>query len=141
MMTRFVFGAVFALVMATESVSGQEYWGALALGQSVPSTDSVIYPYDGYGVAWNFSNSQSAIDAALKACKSRSFYNCGRGMFAFSSSAISGDHLVAKCITVWIWPNPGLSGLEVAEWTSGTELPEYFRGKRLSAHKVYCNAG
>ena len=125
----------------------REYWGALVLGQSVSSTQRVIYPYDAYYVVWNAASAKGAAERALEGCRENSHHYCGRDIdgnnmtFTFSSDADwrSGKHYDGRCMTVWVWSSPALSGLNKVGWSPGKELPEYFRDKRLEEHNVYCN--
>ena len=123
------------------STTRQEFWGAYVPGQTTPSTGRVIYPYDVFGISWNFSSPETALEAAAKRCRERSAHNCGDDhSVTFSSSADdSGYHLKSRCITAWVWANPGLSGLNEASWTSGVELPEYFQTIQVAEKKTACN--
>ena len=123
------------------STTRQEFWGAYVPGQTTPSTGRVIYPYDVFGISWNFSSPETALAAADKRCRERSAHNCGDDhSVTFSSSADdSGYHLKSRCITAWVWANPGLSGLNEASWTSDVELPEYFQTIQVAEKKTACN--
>ena len=119
----------------------QEFWGAYVPGQTTPSTKRVIYPYDVFGISWNFRSPETALDAAAKRCRERSAHNCGDGQSVTFSSAAddSGYHLKSRCLTAWVWADPGLSGLNQTSWTSGVELPEPFRTIQVAEKKTACN--
>lgn len=144
---RLAFGLAMMAVGTATEVSAEEYWGAIMTGQSRPDANRVVYPFDLYGVAWNFSTPQAAKQAALEECRKRG-QNCGKGLrsYLFSTSSDAAvDYLKARCVIVVIAPNPSLSGLREVYAYTGEHLPDSLPSDmriRLQRHspEVYCNS-
>ena len=113
----------------------------------------VRYPYDVFGASWDFPDPQAALDAAVSACKKRG-RNCGSGgrLDAFSTNANPDkdsytdsdgnfiEHMKTRCITVWILPNPSLSGLLQANWTTGKKPYDHLLDRDFHTLKTVCNS-
>ena len=128
-------------------------WGAFVEGQSTPDMGNVRYPFDIYGVSWNYPNPESAIASATKECKKRGGSNCGgegrgeRAAFSSSADGSTGEFVVAKCIRVTITSTPVLSGLNQVRMTYDLDNPmnpsppflSWGPGAKTLSNNIYCN--
>ena len=144
-MKRFAIAAGLAVSLSVQASDGA-LWGAVVLGQSTSSTDRVAYPYDVFGVAWNYPNPADALDAATDSCRNRGV-NCARGgrANAFSTSAagtVEGGEK-ARCVAIFITTSRVMTLRSVTTFFTAGEMdiPSAWSGVRMvHFHRTYCNA-
>ena len=144
-MRRYAIAGILAGAVSAQAAD-EAPWGAVVLGQSTPSTDRVAYPYDVFGVAWNYPNPAGALDAAMDSCRNRGT-NCARGgranAFSTSAAGTAQGGEKARCVAIFITTSRVMTLRSVTTFFTAGEMdiPSAWNGVRtVHFHRTYCNA-